>query len=89
VVEMRGGADKLYPSPDRHAEQIKIDELYGAMQYARETREMHKKFSSENLKENRLEEDMKMYIKLLHGITREVDSLLEVAPETSRRLSSA
>jgi len=32
---------------------------------------------------------MKMYIKLLHGKTREVDSLLEVAPETPRRLSSA
>jgi len=93
VEEMRG-ADKLYPSPHRHAEQIKVDELYGAMQYgamqyARETRKMHKRFWSENLKENILEEDMKMYIKLLHGKTREMDSLLELAPETSRRLSSA
>jgi len=53
VEEMRG-ADKLYPSPHRHAEQIKVDELYGAMQYgamqygamqyARETRKMHKRF---------------------------------------------
>jgi hypothetical protein len=40
IIKIGGdeGAEKLYSSPERHAEQIKVDELYGAMQYGCETR---------------------------------------------------
>ena len=52
-----------------------------------EPRSMHVRHETciKIFEENRLEEDMKMDIKQLRGKTRELDSLLEVATETSRR----